>query len=73
MYWTTSNCNTVPLDGSVFSYINIHFCSRTYHSTECKVSLVFNYFVKYAVVVLGSAMLSEHKINFIFHHFIHNL
>jgi hypothetical protein len=69
MCWTTSGCNIVPLDGLAFSCINIHFCSQTYHSTEC----MCNYFVNYAVVELGSAMHSEHKINFISHYLIHNL
>lgn len=57
---------------SVFTYWH-SFLFTKYHSTECKVSFMFNYFVNHAVVELESAMHSEHKIKFIFHYFIHTL
>ena len=49
----------------------ISVCRRI--STECKLSVMFNDFVNFAVVELGSAMHGEHKINFIFPYVIHNL
>ena len=72
MCWTTSDCNAVPLDGSAFSHINIHFCSQsiTVQSVKCQSCLIF---VKHAVVELGSAKHSEHKIISIFHYFVHTL
>jgi hypothetical protein len=57
---------------SVFTYWH-SFLFTKYHSTECKVSVTFNYFVNHAVVELGSAICSEYKINFIFHYCVHTL